>query len=204
MHPPKYTPPNVLFAVCSFTLPTLTRYSPGLFVRHLWAPPRTMAGVPIAHETHRQRLLFSPYSCRDVLKSPGMEALKITADLSHWCCVCEHVFDPSDPRDDWWPEVLALVAKHTTLIHARVGYDEGPQVSDPSAPEYKGQVASHMAWWKAIWASQKARGFTEFFAEPEFGPAPYQQMLPHTAVPTTDLWAVNGHVADLLKAEFPY
>lgn len=158
--------------------------------------------IPIAHETHRQRQLFSPYQAKAILSHPQMYDLKITADLSHWCCVCEHVFDPSDKRDDWWPEVLKLVADHTILVHARVGYDEGPQVSDPSAPEFRKEVSSHMTWWKAIWAAQRARGMDTCFVEPEFGPTPYQQTLPHTKQPTTDLWAINLYVAGLVQSEF--
>ena len=43
-------------------------------------------GVPIVHETHRQRLLYSPYPTAELLSLPELAALKINADLSHWCC----------------------------------------------------------------------------------------------------------------------
>lgn len=42
-------------------------------------------GIPIVHETHRQRLLFSPYSTAELLARPDLADLKINADLSHWC-----------------------------------------------------------------------------------------------------------------------
>lgn len=111
-------------------------------------------GVPIVHETHRQRLLFSPYSAAELLAKPELAELKINADLSHWCCVCEHVFSLTDPRDDWWPATLALVAEHCGFVHCRVGHAEGPQVSDPDAPEFGSEVGEHFEWWRAIWRAQ--------------------------------------------------
>jgi sugar phosphate isomerase/epimerase len=55
--------------------------------------------VTIVHETHRQRLMYSPFQTRDILKQPQLKNLKINADLSHWVCVCERVFDLNDSRD---------------------------------------------------------------------------------------------------------
>ena len=43
--------------------------------------------MPVVHETHRQRLLYSPYPSAELLALPELAALKINADLSHWCCV---------------------------------------------------------------------------------------------------------------------
>jgi L-lactate dehydrogenase complex protein LldF len=34
----------------------------------------------------------------ELLADPALANLKINADLSHWCCVCEHVFSLTDPR----------------------------------------------------------------------------------------------------------
>ena len=55
--------------------------------------------VTIVHETHRQRLMYSPFQTRDILQHPQLKELKINADLSHWVCVCERVFDMNDSRD---------------------------------------------------------------------------------------------------------
>ena len=76
-------------------------------------------GVKIVHETHRQRLLYSPYSAAELLAHPDLQGLRVNADLSHWCCVCERVFDASDPRDDFWPPILAAVAAHCDFVHCR-------------------------------------------------------------------------------------
>lgn len=166
-------------------------------------------GVSVVHETHRQRLLFSPYSTAEILESEALKGkLKINADLSHWCCVCEHVFDASDPRDDWWPKTLALVAEHCHFIHCRVGHAEGPQVNDPDAPEHRAAVDAHFGWWRTLWTEQLKRGGSgvagtgDLWAEPEFGPPPYLQTLPFTNVPVADLWDVNKRVATRVHLEF--
>ena len=159
--------------------------------------------LPIVHETHRQRLFFSPYSSLPLLQHPLLKSkVKLNADLSHWCCVCEKVFDASDPRDDWWPEVLAEVAEACHLIHCRIGHAEGPQVNHPDAPEHAADVQAHIGWWQQIWKAQAARGLEEVWAEPEFGPAPYMPSLPFTSQPVSDLWAVNKRVAEMIEENF--
>ena len=162
-------------------------------------------GVKIVHETHRQRLLYSPYTAAEVLALPELKELKINADLSHWCVLCEHVFDATDPRDDFWPPILAAVADHCEFVHMRVGYEEGPQVNDPDAPEHATAVEAHWKWWRAIWATQLARAAGDdavLWAEPEFGPPPYMQTLPYSQKPVSDLWDVNARVAARARIEF--
>jgi len=152
----------------------------------------------------RQRLLFSPYSTAELLAKPELTELKITADLSHWCCVCEKVFDPADTRDDWWPATLALVARHCEFVHARVRHAEGPQVSEPDAPEFAAEVAAHTSWWRAIWAAQAARHTADgatVWAEPEHGPPPYLQTAPYTLEPAAELWGVNTRMAARVRRE---
>lgn len=124
--------------------------------------------VIVVHETHRQRLMYSPYQTRDILAHPSMNQLRINADLSHWVCVCEHVFESTGDRDDWWPSLLETVADHCHFIHARVGHAEGPQVFDPrNSSEYKNEIDAHLSWWKAIFMKQKARGQAICYVEPE-------------------------------------
>ena len=91
------------------------------------------AGLLVTHETHRRRALYSPWRSTEIITA--LPELRITADLSHWAVVSERVFD--DPADaEWWPKTLSLVASRAALIHARVGYAQGPQVPHPAAPEY--------------------------------------------------------------------
>jgi hypothetical protein len=77
--------------------------------------------------------------------------LKLTADLSHFCVVAERVFAADDAD---WAAVMEQVASHTIHIHARVGYAQGPQVSDPRAPEFAATLERHEAWWDQILSTQ--------------------------------------------------
>ena len=47
--------------------------------------------VPLASKKKPGLLYFQPPQARDILARPELAALKINADLSHWCCVCEKV-----------------------------------------------------------------------------------------------------------------
>ena len=136
------------------------------------------AGVPICHETHRQRYFGNPWQTRHILeKFPG---LRLTCDLSHWVCVCERLLPDLG-------ETIALAARQCHHLHARVGFEEGPQVPDPSAPEYAPHLQAHEAWWDQIWASQRSRGLATSTLTPEFGPPPYMHILPYTKAPVADL-----------------
>jgi hypothetical protein len=146
----------------------------------------TEIGVPIAHETHRQRYFATPWQTRHILQQ--FPALRLTCDLSHWVCVCERLLPDLG-------ETISLAARHCHHVHARVGFAEGPQVPDPSAPEYAAELAAHERWWGEIWRSQAERGFTASTLTPEFGPPPYMHTLPHTNAPVADLAAVCDWMA---------
>lgn len=138
-------------------------------------------GLTLAHETHRGRILFNPWITRDILREvPGTT---LTADFSHWVCVCERLLGGCE-------EELALAAAHTLHIHARVGHEEGPQVSDPRAPEFAGHVSAHEKWWDAIWSSQRERGLPVSTLTPEFGPPSYMTALPYTRQPVASLYDI--------------
>ena len=64
------------------------------------------------------------------------------------------------------PEYLALVADYCHYTHARVGFAQGPQVSDPAAAEFGNEVRLHVEWWQLIWRRQKARGLQAFHPDP--------------------------------------
>lgn len=82
----------------------------------------TKHGITIAHETHRLRPFGNPWTTRHVLEA--FPELKLTVDLSHCVCVCERLLPDLG-------DIIALVARHCHHLHARVGYEEGPQVPDP-------------------------------------------------------------------------
>ena len=150
-------------------------------------------GVTASFETHRSRSFFNPWMTRDILQQ--LPALKLTCDFSHWCVVCERLIDTE-------PDVLALCAERAQHVHARVGYDQGPQVPHPAAPEYQAALAAHENWWTQIWRSQAARGLTVATMTPEFGPDGYLQCQPFTGKPVADLVEVNAWMAARQRQRF--
>ena len=147
--------------------------------------------VLVCHETHRGRALFNPWVTRDVCRT--LPRLRLTADLSHFCVVGERVYADDDAD---WKECFAEVARATRHIHARVGYAQGPQVNDPRAPEHAAALATHEKWWDAIVAAQAASGVKMLTLEPEHGVDGYQQLLPYSQLPVSDVWEVNKWLRD--------
>jgi len=168
------------------------------------------AGLPICIETHRRRLFWNPFNFRDILKGQeDLKDIKINLDISHWVVCLERIFDsPSSKHENgddgwWWDEIFDMVKHHCFLIHARVGYQEGPQVPDPAAPEYAAELKCHMGWWeeimKAMIAQKKVCN-----VEPEHGPWPYQQSAPGTGMkPSHDIWESNAFIIKSVKERWP-
>ena len=95
--------------------------------------------IPIVHETHRGRFSFHAAGLLPYLqKFPEM---KLAADFSHWCAVSESLLQ--DQQD-----ILDALIPHVAHIHARIGYEHGPQVADPFAPEWSLHLERHISWWK--------------------------------------------------------
>lgn len=151
--------------------------------------------VPILHETHRKRVLGFPWVAREIL--PSFPTLKLTADLSHWVCTAETNCD--DPELNACIQQFASQVHH---IHARIGYDHGPQVPDPRAPMWEPYNVGFSRWFEMIWKAQLARGETESTFEPEHGPPSYQVCDPNTGVPLADVWDVNTWVGERGKQDF--
>ncbi|AHF69001.1 MULTISPECIES: sugar phosphate isomerase/epimerase family protein [Pseudomonas syringae group] len=141
------------------------------------------SGLMCSFETHRARSLFNPWLTLQLIEQ--VPDLRFTSDISHWVVTCERLLD--DPADD-----LSAFVERVHHIQARVGYDQGPQVPHPAAPEYAAALAFHQQHWEAIWRSQLARGFTGTTLTPEFGPDGYLHHLPFTDVPVADLWGLNA------------
>lgn len=149
-------------------------------------------GVTASFETHRSRPTFNPWATRRLLEElPG---LRLTCDFSHWCCVCERLVLDSEP------DILALCAARAHHVHARVGYEQGPQVPHPAAPEYGEAIEAHERWWDAIWTAQTGRPFTTL--TPEFGPDGYLQARPFSKFPAADLDEVNRWMAARQRDRF--
>src|SRR5207237_10016506 len=137
--------------------------------------------VQVSHETHRGRVFYSPWATMPLVRQ--FPELKLNFDLSHWTCVAERMLDGEE-------ENLKFLATRCIHIHARVGYEEGPQVPDPRAPEYQRHLEAHERWWGLVWDSQQKRGLEVSTLTPEFGPPGYLHTLPFTNVHVTDLCEV--------------
>mmetsp|Transcript_23444 Transcript_23444/g.48668 ORF Transcript_23444/g.48668 Transcript_23444/m.48668 type:complete len:322 (-) Transcript_23444:37-1002(-) len=158
----------------------------------------------VSFETHRMRIMYNPHDTRRLLRDERLNGkIHTTADLSHWCCVCMTIFDAEQEERDapWWPETLQLVAQHAALVHARVGYDQSPQVPDPRDPAYEYAVQQHLKWWKIIWEKQLQSKKTPMVTM-EFGPLPYMQSLPYTGQPVASQWDVNNAMRDIVCETF--
>ena len=146
-------------------------------------------GVAVLHETHRGKFSFAAHVTRPYLQAlPG---LQITLDASHWVCVAESYLEDQ-------AEAVELALSRTEHIHARVGHPEGPQVTDPRAPEWRPALEMHMRWWDRVAERKRARG-EELSVTMEFGPAPYLVHLPFTNQPITSQWEVNAELMRLLR-----
>jgi hypothetical protein len=151
------------------------------------------AGVLCSFETHRGSSLYSPWVTLALIEQ--LPQLRFTADISHWVVVCERLLN--DAADDLMPFI-----ERVHHIQARVGYEQGPQVPHPAAPEYAEAVAFHQGVWQAVWASQQARGYGVSTLTPEFGPDGYTHLLPFTKAPVADLWELNLGMARTQRQRF--
>lgn len=149
-------------------------------------------GIPVYHETHRGRILYSAPVSRQYLEL--FPHVRITLDISHWCNVHESLL--GDQR-----ETVALALSRTDHIHARIGHAEGPQVSDPRAPEWTSAVEAHVAWWDEVARRKRQEGKTLTMLT-EFGPIDYLPALPFTRQPVADQWAINVYMLELLRKRY--
>ena len=133
---------------------------------------------PVAHETHRGRCLFHPWAAARLMEA--IPNLHLCADFSHWVCVCERLLTGEEG-------ILRECARRAVHIHARVGFENGPQVNDPRAPEWKTHVEAHEKWWTWIWEAQRAQGASILTLTPEFGPPTYLPTHPYTRIPLVNL-----------------
>jgi sugar phosphate isomerase/epimerase len=150
------------------------------------------SGVPIYHETHRGRALYAaPIAKNFIDKSPQ---LRVTLDISHWCNVHESYLQGQE-------ETVAQALTRTDHIHARIGHPEGPQVSDPRAPEWADAVKHHFDWWDKVVETKKKEGKRITFLT-EFGPPDYMPTLPYTRQAVADQWAINVYMMEVLRKRY--
>jgi sugar phosphate isomerase/epimerase len=151
------------------------------------------SGLTICHETHRGKFLFSlPVMIQAIKADPE---IRITFDASHWCNVHESLLEDQEPA-------LKKAIKATDHIHSRVGFQEGPQINDPRAPEWSGTVNRFFSWWDQIVAIHN-KNKTQLTVTAEFGPAPYMPLKPYSLKPLSKQWDVNLHMVRLFKERYP-
>lgn len=151
-------------------------------------------GVPIYHETHRNKFSFAVHITEKFLQENP--ELKLTLDASHWVNVAESYLEDQQ-------KAMNLAIERTEHIHARIGHTEAAQVSDPFAPEWKEALDKHLDWWDAVIKRKtNENGFSKISITPEFGPAPYMFVLPYTGQPVADQWNVNERMLNFLKNRY--
>jgi hypothetical protein len=155
---------------------------------------RHKTGVRILHETHRGRFSFHTAALIPYLRK--FPELELVGDFSHFCTVSESMLQGQE-------DLIQQIIPHVAHLHARIGHEQGPQVSDPFAPEWQNHVAKFERWWQQIIQYQKAKGCKHFSITPEFGPAPYMPAVPFTQQPLGDQWAINVKMMHQLRSIFP-
>ena len=151
------------------------------------------AGLTLSVETHRGRSLFHPWVTRDVLAQlPG---LRLTADFSHWCVVCERLLEDE-------AALMAAIAGRVHHVHGRVGWSQGAQVADPRDPMHAAALAAHERWWDAVWDAQAQRGQAVTTLTAEWGAEGYLAVRPFDHTPLADLWDVACWTARRQRERF--
>ncbi len=148
------------------------------------------SAVPVSFETHRSRSLFNPWAISELLQAHPK--LRLTADLSHWCCVSERLMEPELAP-------VQAIASRVDHIHARVGHAQGPSVAHPFAPEAAEALAAHQRCWQLFLRCQRERSHSPSTITPEFGPDGYLPRLPFTGVPVADLLEINSAMARWIR-----
>ena len=147
------------------------------------------SNIPIYHETHRGRFSYSLPETNKYLNDNYN--LKLTLDISHWMVVHESLLKNKE-------DLLEKVILKSDHIHARVGFEEGPQVNDPSAPEWKSALNRHLDIWESViqkkWNKKQIATITT-----EFGPPNYMPTMPFTNKPLSDQWENNVFIMNMLK-----
>lgn len=153
---------------------------------------KQQSGIPISHETHRGRILFSaPVASHFIDRYPD---LRITLDISHWCCVHESLLADQQPTID-------KVLERVDHIHSRIGFPEAPQIPNHDDDQYLSAVQAHFNWWDEV-VKIKAENGEKLTMTTEFGPPPYMWTHPYNGKPLADVWDVNVAMMHLWKNRY--
>lgn len=145
-------------------------------------------GVTPCFETHRARILYNPFTCAELLDR--IPALELTSDLSHWLLVVDRI--PHDIMD-----LFDLASSRTRHLHARIGHEKSPQVTEPSDPAWTEHVSLYRRWWQISVDARTEKGGS-LSVSPEFGPPPYMHAEPFSGKPSADIVAANQWMREKL------
>ncbi len=149
--------------------------------------------VPIYQETHRNKWAYAAHVVLPFLeKHPD---LLLTLDVSHWFCVSESYLDDQQ-------SAVEKAIQHARHIHARVGYTQGPQVWEPSAPEYAEALEAHLEIWDKWIHTKREEGAAHCTITPEFGPPPYMVFANREGTAAQEQWRLNYWMKSLLEKRY--
>lgn len=151
-------------------------------------------GIPVVHETHRNKFSFACHITQGYLQAEP--SLRLALDISHWVNVAESFLEDQ-------PEAVALALERAAHIHARVGFPEGPQIPDPRDPRWAEAVEMHCQWWDRILEQRNRHDANATITfTPEFGPYPYLINTPFTDQPIANQWDINVYMMQLLRDRY--
>jgi hypothetical protein len=150
-------------------------------------------GITVLHETHRGRVGYSPQMTAEIFKM--RKNFFITADFSHWVCVTESMLEN-------FSAIMDEAIKRSKHIHLRIGFEQGPQVSDPRAPEWKYALDHFLNWWDRIVDTNDIYKTKILPLTTEFGPKPYMPIIPFSNTPVADQFNINCYMKDLVQLRY--
>lgn len=150
-------------------------------------------GIKIIHETHRNKWSYAAHVVQHYLQR--FPSIRLALDISHWVCVSESYLEDQQEAVD-----AAII--HTDHLHARVGHTQGPQVTDPRAPEHSAALQQHLRFWDQWIKHQYENNVKECSITTEFGPHPYMNYKCFSNEPVADQWEINVYMKALLKKRY--
>lgn len=142
--------------------------------------------IPVYLEIHRGRFSFHLATTLPYLRQ--FPEIKLIGDLSHWCVVSESLLQDQE-------HLLKLVFPHIRHLHARIGFEQAPQVNNPFAPEWELQLKKYTNWWQQIIDVHGGK----MSITPEFGPSPYMPQMPFTTEPLANQQELNLKMKSFLQ-----
>ena len=149
--------------------------------------------VPIYQETHRNKWAYAAHVVRPFLETHP--ELILTLDVSHWFCVSESYLEDQQTT-------VEKAIHHTQHIHARIGHTQGPQVWEPSSPEFSEALQAHLDIWDKWVQIKSEAGAESCTITPEFGPPPYMVFANREGSPQKEQWRLNYWMKSLLEERY--